>query len=165
MPHMGAEYQSSPDELRQTTYRSMIDNGADMVIGDHPHWVQSTEAYKGKLIAYSMGNFIFDQQFNSEVTRSGAIKVVMNAASADSDSLAAWLAIGETCKSYQDDCLDKVTRQELTELPFAYEFSVVGTNNADRITKPATPDQQGAILERMNWTTTINGLTPPQSGL
>lgn len=165
MPHMGAEYQSSPDSLKQATYRSMIDNGADMVLADHPHWVQSTEAYKGKLIAYSMGNFIFDQQFNSEVTRSGAIKVVMSATDANSDNLAQWLTIGKSCETYHDDCLQRVTSNGLSELPFAYKFSVVGTNNADRITKPATAEQQAAIQDRMNWTTTINGLKAPQSGM
>ncbi|QQS19030.1 CapA family protein [Candidatus Saccharibacteria bacterium] len=36
----------------------MIDNGADMVLGDHPHVVQPSEAYKGHPIFYSMGNFI-----------------------------------------------------------------------------------------------------------
>ena len=62
MPHAGKEYVATADELKTELYRSMIDNGADMVIGDHPHWVQNTEAYKGHPIIYSMGNFIFDQQ-------------------------------------------------------------------------------------------------------
>jgi hypothetical protein len=39
----------------------MIDNGADAVFGSHPHVVQEAEQYKGKLIFYSLGNFIFDQ--------------------------------------------------------------------------------------------------------
>ena len=38
------------------------DAGADMIIGQHPHTIQSIEFYKGKLIAYSLGNFIFDQR-------------------------------------------------------------------------------------------------------
>lgn len=40
---------------------SLIDMGADMVLGHHPHQFQGIEVYKGKLIAYSLGNFIFDQ--------------------------------------------------------------------------------------------------------
>jgi len=78
MPHMGVEYQTAPDQLKTSVYESMIDNGADMVLGDHPHWVQNTEVYKGHLIVYSMGNFMFDQQDTAEVTRSAAINVVMN---------------------------------------------------------------------------------------
>jgi poly-gamma-glutamate capsule biosynthesis protein CapA/YwtB (metallophosphatase superfamily) len=34
----------------------------DIVIGAHPHWIQLIETYKGKLIFYSLGNFIFDQR-------------------------------------------------------------------------------------------------------
>ena len=37
MPHMGVEYKPAPDQLKTETYRSMIDHGADMVLGDHPH--------------------------------------------------------------------------------------------------------------------------------
>src|SRR5262249_3347028 len=45
--------------------RAAIDAGADIVIGHHPHVLQGLEWYKGKLIAYSMGNFVFDQDFLS----------------------------------------------------------------------------------------------------
>jgi poly-gamma-glutamate synthesis protein (capsule biosynthesis protein) len=48
----------------------MIDSGADIVIGNHPHWVQSVEIYKGKPIWYSLGNFTFDQNW-SEPTLEG----------------------------------------------------------------------------------------------
>ena len=74
MPHMGAEYKSVHDTLRQNLYHKMIDYGVDAVIGDHPHWTQDAEAYKGKLIVYSMGNFMFDQVFSKEVSRSAAIE-------------------------------------------------------------------------------------------
>ena len=40
--------------------RLMVDAGADLVIGGHPHQVQDTEQYKGKPIFYSLGNFVFD---------------------------------------------------------------------------------------------------------
>ena len=49
MPHMGVEYQKSHDQLRQNLYRKLIDYGAESVIADHPHTVQDSEAYKGKL--------------------------------------------------------------------------------------------------------------------
>ncbi len=39
-----------------------IDCGADIVVGHHPHTFQGIEIYKGKLIAYSLGNFVFDQK-------------------------------------------------------------------------------------------------------
>lgn len=69
--HWGVEYH--PRTTRQQTLaHSVIDAGADMVIGHHPHVVEETETYKGKFIAYSMGNFIFDQYF-SDATMQGLL--------------------------------------------------------------------------------------------
>jgi poly-gamma-glutamate synthesis protein (capsule biosynthesis protein) len=42
--------------------RQMIDAGADLVVGGHPHVVQPVEEYHGRWIAYSLGNFVFDQK-------------------------------------------------------------------------------------------------------
>ena len=50
----------------------IIDDGADVVIGNHPHWIQPPEIYKGKFIMYAHGNFIFDQMW-SENTRKGVV--------------------------------------------------------------------------------------------
>lgn len=59
--HAGNEYKSYPN-ARQTNFaRAAVDAGADLVIGHHPHVVQTAEQYKGKYIFYSLGNFIFDQ--------------------------------------------------------------------------------------------------------
>jgi poly-gamma-glutamate synthesis protein (capsule biosynthesis protein) len=61
MPHQGEEYKFKSNTYQKRIYRSFIDNGADAVIGSHPHVIQETESYKGKRIFYSLGNFIFDQ--------------------------------------------------------------------------------------------------------
>jgi hypothetical protein len=45
-----------------------VDAGADLILGNHPHWVQAVEIYAGKLIAYAHGNFIFDQMWSYETT-------------------------------------------------------------------------------------------------
>ena len=49
-----------------------IDSGADLVIGNHPHWVQPIEIYKDKLITYAHGNFVFDQEWSLK-TKQGVI--------------------------------------------------------------------------------------------
>lgn len=165
MPHMGVEYTPAPDEIKMTTYRSLIDHGADMVIGDHPHWIQTTEVYKGHLIVYSMGNFIFDQQDTAEVVRSAGIRVVMNVSEADSVELAKWLELGDSCKAFHDDCLSRAETDGLTKLPFNYQFGVVGTNDSGKIVKPATPEQQSSILTRLNWATSMSQLQSPYSSL
>lgn len=165
MPHMGSEYKSAPDELKTAVYRSFIDNGADMVVGDHPHWIQTSESYKGHLILYSMGNFIFDQQDTSEVTRSAALNVLLKSESDTSDDLAKWLELGSQCAVFKDDCLKSAQDQNLKKLDINYKFGIVGTNDADKITKPATLDQQTSILQRLNWQSTMNGLQTPYSSL
>lgn len=165
MPHMGVEYQPGPDQLKTSVYRSMIDYGADMVLGDHPHWVQSTESYKGKLIVYSMGNFMFDQQDTLEVTRSAAINVVIEVKDAESELISKWLAIGEVCKTFQDTCLQTIKDQSLSKLPFTYQFGVVGTDDSNKITKPASQAVLQGILQRLNWQSTVDQLQPPYDAL
>jgi poly-gamma-glutamate synthesis protein (capsule biosynthesis protein) len=62
--HWGIEYTNDPTNYQQNVARAAIDAGADMVLGNHPHWTQGIERYKGKLIIYSMGNFVFDQDWS-----------------------------------------------------------------------------------------------------
>ncbi len=61
--HSGFQYQEVPSESLRRNARSAIDAGADIVICHHPHVLQSVEWYRDKLIAYSLGNFVFDQDF------------------------------------------------------------------------------------------------------
>jgi len=77
--HWGKEYELAPtsaagiapDEPREIGHMA-IDEGADLVIGNHPHWVQPVEIYKDRLITYAHGNFIFDQMWSRE-TRQGVV--------------------------------------------------------------------------------------------
>lgn len=165
MPHMGAEYKAAPDGIRMSTYRAMIDAGADMVLGGHPHWIQPAEAYKGKLIVYSMGNFIFDQQANKEVTRSAAIRVVISTIDASSAQLVDWLALGDICVEFKDTCLEQIHAKQLKKLPFEYKFDAIGTNSANKITKPASETEQAEILQRLNWSYVMSQLQAPQGSL
>lgn len=68
--HAGSEYTRYPNETQKSFAHAVIDAGADLVIGHHPHWYQITEKYKDKYIIYSLGNFVFDQMW-SEETREG----------------------------------------------------------------------------------------------
>jgi poly-gamma-glutamate capsule biosynthesis protein CapA/YwtB (metallophosphatase superfamily) len=58
--HGGHENYPLPSPRMQETYRFFIESGADAVIGHHTHCYSGYETYKGKLIFYSLGNFIFD---------------------------------------------------------------------------------------------------------
>lgn len=59
--HFGNEYSNSPNDDQVKIAHELIDYGADVVIGAHPHVTQGIEMYNGKPIFYSLGNFIFDQ--------------------------------------------------------------------------------------------------------
>ncbi len=67
MAHWGTEYAFLPDEKQIFLARQFIDAGADLIIGSHPHVVQPVEIYKNKAVFYSLGNFVFDQNFSEEV--------------------------------------------------------------------------------------------------
>ncbi len=64
--HWGEEYKTKNNTRQQQLAYRAIDNGAKIVIGHHPHVMQNTEVYKNGFIAYSLGNFIFDQKFSAE---------------------------------------------------------------------------------------------------
>jgi len=60
MPHWGYEWVIYPPMGVISEARSFVDAGADVILGAHPHVNQAVEIYKNKIIAYSLGNFLFD---------------------------------------------------------------------------------------------------------
>ncbi len=71
-PHWGNEYQPTPTSFQAKIARMVIDNGANLVVGHHPHWVQTFEVYQSGFIYYSLGNLIFDQMW-SQKTKEGLL--------------------------------------------------------------------------------------------
>lgn len=74
--HAGNEYEATPNESQVRFAHTAIDAGADVVIGHHPHVVQTMERYKNKYIFYSLGNFVFDQYDPPETKEGLAIKLL-----------------------------------------------------------------------------------------
>ncbi|MEN9481501.1 MAG: hypothetical protein RLZZ298_2896 [Pseudomonadota bacterium] len=58
--HWGWEKEDKPSARQRQLAHKMIDEGAAVVVGSHPHVTQGAETYKGKPIIYSLGNFVFD---------------------------------------------------------------------------------------------------------
>jgi poly-gamma-glutamate synthesis protein (capsule biosynthesis protein) len=58
--HTGTEYQEAPTGLQVGAAHAAIDAGASLVLGSHPHVLQGIQRYKSGLIAYSLGNLVFD---------------------------------------------------------------------------------------------------------
>ncbi|MCK9452753.1 MAG: CapA family protein [Bacteroidales bacterium] len=70
--HWGSEYMSVPSREQIEIAHKIIESGANLIIGHHPHVIQPVEKYKNGLICYSLGNFIFDMHW-SKSTREGLI--------------------------------------------------------------------------------------------
>ncbi|MBI2589275.1 CapA family protein [Candidatus Saccharibacteria bacterium] len=160
-PHGGTEYSTVATPAQQELYRKMIDLGADAVFADHPHVVEPTEAYKGKLIVYNLGNLIFDQWFDQEVTKSLIVNVALSA-SVDKN-LQAYLDMGESCAVFKDNCLETAQTKGLKAYKLKYSYSIIAgdSSNAssdDRLKHLGSPTVQEWLLKRTNWPTTLSGL-------
>jgi len=75
--HWGKEYKVLVSEKQREAAHHLVDSGADLIIGSHPHVIQPVEIYKQKAIFYSLGNFIFDQKFSENVRTRLAVDVYL----------------------------------------------------------------------------------------
>ena len=75
--HFGEEYQKEPSPIQQLLSKAAIDAGTDVVVGHHSHVVQPIEQYEQGWIAYSLGNFVFDQGFSPETMEGLLLEVVV----------------------------------------------------------------------------------------
>ena len=85
--HAGQEYKRQPNQFQREFAHAAVDAGADMVIGAHPHWIQTIERYcpnsstetticeNPRYIFYSLGNFIFDQEWSQD-TKEGLMLAI-----------------------------------------------------------------------------------------
>jgi len=74
--HWGAEYEYYPSPWQKDLAHKIINQGADLIVGNHAHRIQPIEIYKNKLIIYAHGNFIFDQEWSQE-TKTGFITKIV----------------------------------------------------------------------------------------
>jgi poly-gamma-glutamate synthesis protein (capsule biosynthesis protein) len=157
MPHMGVEYRSTAEGEKISAYHAMIDHGADTVIGAHPHVIQNSESYHGKLIAYSLGNFLFDQHRVSRATNIG-LGVGIKLTIADGAAASLYEQIAPSCKVFRDDCLARLSAK-LTKRPaiaVSYSFTCYDESNAvGGVPKLGT----AAVCDQAKRTATVDSLT------
>ncbi len=120
--HWGWEREPEPSERQRQLARSMIDAGADVVIGGHPHVTQGAEYYRGKLIVYSLGNFVFDGFELAAAKRGWLLRLTL-----DRQGLLAW----ETAAAQMDD--------EGTPHPLPGEPTPCGKRGDTRVRQCANP--------------------------
>ena len=73
--HWGIEYIDKPSQNIRRIARKMVDSGASLILGHHPHVVQGIEKYNNSIIFYSLGNFLFDFLWSRRTRESVIAKI------------------------------------------------------------------------------------------
>ena len=152
----GPEYPIEADDLQKAYFRMMIDRGADAVIGKGAHVVQNTESYKGKPIIYSMGNFVYDQQFSEDVRQGIGVKVKIDLTY--DENMEKWQQIASTCTKFKDSCQKKAKELNLSKPKYTVAYDIVATDNSAKLAKKASDTVLEKMLERTRWKQTLAGL-------
>jgi len=76
--HWGEEYKTIHNKRQEEIAKKSILAGADLIIGHHPHVIQDIKVFQDKFIFYSLGNFVFDQNFSKETMIGGLVEVEIN---------------------------------------------------------------------------------------
>jgi len=84
--HWGEEYQSIQALYQEKIAHRLVEKGADLIIGHHPHVMQPAEIYQGVPIFYSLGNFVFDQYFG-DTTKGYAVEVLLGSSTSSYEIL------------------------------------------------------------------------------
>jgi poly-gamma-glutamate synthesis protein (capsule biosynthesis protein) len=77
LTHWGAQYTHRPEPSQRTAARAFADAGADLIIGGHPHWVQGWEMAGSAVVVHSLGNFVFDMDFQTKTREGVFLEVVL----------------------------------------------------------------------------------------
>lgn len=109
--HFGDEYKTVHNNRQETLAHKAIDNGAKIVVGHHPHVIQDTEVYNNGYIAYSLGNFIFDQYFSVNTMQGMLLKLKINS----DGTMTAQKNIVKLNKAFQ---VDSITRGKEEKIKF-----------------------------------------------
>lgn len=115
-PHWGIEYALVQSSAQRAKAHAFVDAGADIVLGAHPHVVQPIEIYNGKPIFYSLGNFIFDQDFSYNTTHGLAVHMELEKESATTTTKrtkATFNLIPMTIKKSQAGIADESERSKM----------------------------------------------------
>jgi len=77
LTHWGTQYTHRPESSQRVAARAFTDAGADLVIGGHPHWVQGYEMAGSAVVMHSLGNFIFDMDFQTKTREGVFLEIVL----------------------------------------------------------------------------------------
>ncbi|HEU4909240.1 MAG TPA: CapA family protein [Propionibacteriaceae bacterium] len=77
LTHWGTQYTHRPESSQRVASRAFADAGADLVIGGHPHWVQGWEMAGPGVVVHSLGNFVFDMDFQTKTREGVFVEIVL----------------------------------------------------------------------------------------
>jgi hypothetical protein len=157
MAHMGIEYRPTAEDGKVAVFRDLIDNGADVVIGTHPHVVQNSENYKGRLIQYSTGNFMFDQQ-TLDYDNILSLGVGLGLSISDKNAVEAYQSATK-CEDYHDTCLSQLASKITKRPAIAVTYSSRCFEQSSNIPKKADQKTCDDILSRATWQAATAGLS------
>lgn len=142
-------YAPKADENQIKTAHDMVDAGADIVVVNGGHWVQNGEVYKGKPILYSLGNFIFDEQVDTEVTRSVSLDVTLRIVyQKDTEAL---LSFAESCQKDADKCFDLLQKTSFDKPSLILKYDIVAGDGSNKLQKLADQALRESVQERVGW--------------
>lgn len=120
MVHWGIERAEKPEAYQRALAKQMIDAGADLIIGAHPHVLQGIEYYNGKPIVYSLGNFIF----GSSIPRTMLLKVSLTDTDLEEPNLKLSVIPGTSSGGFTKKHTDPATLQEFYHYLESISFGV-----------------------------------------
>lgn len=149
--YMGTTDTIGQSELQKSVYRSFIEAGADLVVGNHPYAVQGAESYKGKLIVYSLGNFI-QPALSTDEERLKSVSLKITASSKQDDNLVSWMSTLQTCTPDGEACLKDAGLKKLQKPQLSYDFSLVAADSTkNNVTFRTTGMWEEAASKRLGW--------------
>ena len=77
IPHWGTQYTHVPEASQRRAAKAFAGAGADLVIGGHPHWVQGWETSGDAVVVHSLGNFVFDMDFQTKTMEGVFVEIVL----------------------------------------------------------------------------------------
>jgi poly-gamma-glutamate capsule biosynthesis protein CapA/YwtB (metallophosphatase superfamily) len=77
MTHCGTQYTHRPEPSQRQAAKAFADAGADLVIGGHPHWVQGWQMAGSAVVVHSLGNFVFDMDFQTKTREGVFLEIVL----------------------------------------------------------------------------------------
>ena len=161
MPHQGEEYQPVQNRWQEKFYRKMIDRGADIIVGGHTHSIQGVEWYQEKPIIYSLGNFVFDQNFGT--TMYGLVYRLEMFVSQEEEIFSPdiyWDV--RDCRGFQDTCLHTAEHHGFAKPILSFSQDVDIAHNKSMQPQKAEKSIQEQKKKEIGWNAFIEDISSPK---